>query len=187
MSMETVDMLLQFSISLMKELLMKPKVILFLVSVTLFVDTATSLAEDPCCKYLFSFRQDDIITCAAFSPDDRWLATGTEVGTVMISDMQSRKEFVLKNVQPVDNGVQALRFSQDGKMLVVGGHGEKKGGGQIKVLQTSDYKTVASLDLPGGGIASFVDLSLDNKRLLSGSNQGALRLGLAGEGALPGS
>jgi WD40 repeat protein len=118
-------------------------------------------------EYLFSFRHDDIVTCAAFSRDGRWLATGSEVGTVLVRDIESAKETTIKNPDSRDNGVVELRFSQDGQLLVVGGYGNKKGGGQIKILRTSNYTTLASLDVPGDNEISYVDLSPDNKWLIS--------------------
>lgn len=140
------------------------------VGLILFLSSLAVRGEEPCCKYQFSFRQDDIITCAAFSRDGRWLATGTEVGTVMVSDLQSRHEVVLKNPQARDNGVQTLRFSQDGQLLLVGGFGDKNGGGQIKVLRAPDYSTAVSLDVPGESVVDYLDLSPDNKLLISGSS-----------------
>src|ERR1700716_3054999 len=56
-------------------------------------------------EYLFSFRHDDIVTCAAFSKDGRWLATGSELGTVLVTDIESRKEIAIKNSNSRDNGV----------------------------------------------------------------------------------
>lgn len=124
--------------------------------------TATSSYD-----YLFSFRHDDIVTCADFSKDGRWLATGSELGTVLITDIQSRKEIALKNPESRDNGVGALRFSQDGQLLVVGGYGNKNGGSEIRILRTSDYTTAMSLDVPGDKSIWYVDLSPDNKWLIS--------------------
>ncbi|MEK6334111.1 MAG: WD40 repeat domain-containing protein [Acidobacteriota bacterium] len=118
-------------------------------------------------EYLFSFRHDDIITCADFSRDGRWLATGSELGTVLITDLESKKEITFKNPDSRDNGVQALRFSQDGQFLVVGGYGNQGGGGQIRILRTSDYTTAMSFDAPGNKTISYVDLTLDNKWVIA--------------------
>jgi len=118
-------------------------------------------------KYLFSFRHDDIVTCAAFSTDGRRLATGSELGTVLVTDIESRKEIAIKNPDSRDNGVVGLTFSQDGQFLVVGGYGNKSGGGEIKILRTSDYTSMISLDAPGDKEISSVGLSPDNKWLFS--------------------
>ena len=118
-------------------------------------------------EYLFSFRHDDIVTCAAFSKDGRRLATGSELGTVLVTDIESRKEIAIKNPDSRDNGVVGLTFSQDGQFLVVGGYGNKNGGGEIKILRTSDFTSMISLDVPGDKEISSVGLSPDNKWLFS--------------------
>jgi hypothetical protein len=118
-------------------------------------------------EFLFSFRHDDIVTCAAFSRDGRWLATGSELGTVLVTNIESKKEIAIKNPDSRDNGVVGLRFSEDGQFLVVGGYGNQKGGGEIRILRTSDYSTVMSLDVPGDKEISSVGLSPDNKWLFS--------------------
>ena len=136
------------------------------ITLALLFPVVSAQADEPY-KYRFSFRHDDIITCAGFSKDGRWLATGSELGTVMVSDMQSRKQLVIKNPESRDNGVQTLRFSQDGRLLLVGGFGNKTGGGEIRVLRTSDYAPATSLDT-SGGVVDFLDVSPDNKWLISG-------------------
>lgn len=129
--------------------------------------TGDAQTQTPNYEYLFSFRHDDIVTCAAFSKDGRWLATGSELGTVLITNIESRKEIAIKNPDSRDNGVVGLRFSQDGQFLVVGGFGNKNGGGEIKVLHTSDYTSMMSLNVPGDKEISSVGLSPDNKWLFS--------------------
>ena len=47
-------------------------------------------ASDIDYEYLFSFRHDDIITCADFSGNGKWLATGSEVGTIIITDLATK-------------------------------------------------------------------------------------------------
>ena len=118
-------------------------------------------------EYLFSFRHDDIVTCAAFSNDGRWLATGSELGTVLVTNIESKKEIAIKHPDSRDNGVVGLRFSQDSQFLVVGGFGNKNGGGEIRILRTSDYTIVISLDVPGDKVISQVGISPDNKWLFS--------------------
>ena len=151
---------------------MKKQLLMLGISLAMLFPIANAQGSEPCYKYLFSFRHDDIITCAAYSGDGRWLATGSELGTVMVSDMQSRKEFVLKNPNSRDNGVQTLRFSQDGQLLLVGGYGNKKGGGEIQILRTKDYDVTMSLDT-SGVMVDFLDLSPDGKWLISGEGRTA--------------
>jgi hypothetical protein len=118
-------------------------------------------------EYLFSFRHDDIVTCAAFSKDGRWLATGSELGTVLITDIESKREIAIRNPDSRDNGVQALRFSPDGQFLVIGGFGNKRGGGQIRFLRTSDYSPAMSFDVPGDKEIFNVDVSPQNNWLIA--------------------
>jgi WD40 repeat protein len=151
---------------------MKKQLLVLGINLPMFFLLACAQGDEPSYKYLFSFRHDDIITCATYSGDGRWLATGSELGTVMISDMQSRREFVIKNPNSRGNGVQTLRFSPDGKLLLVGGYGNNKGGGEIQVLRTGEYTVTQSLDTAGAAV-DFLDISPDNKWLISGEGRSA--------------
>jgi len=125
-------------------------------------------------KYLFSFRHDDIVTCAAFSRNGRWLATGSELGTVIVTDIESHKELVvIRNPDSLDNGVKTLRFSQDGQLLLVGGFGNRGGGGQIKIFRTRDYTVTMVLDMPGSELVDYLDVSPDNKWLIVADRKSA--------------
>lgn len=152
---------------------MNKNFLILAISLALLPIIVPAQADEPCCKYLFSFRHDDIITCAAFSKNGRWLATGSELGTVIVTDLESRKEFEIKNPDSLDNGVVTLRFSQDGQLLLIGGYGNRGGGGEIKILRTSDYTVAMALDAPGSEPVDYLDVSPDNKWLIAVDHKSA--------------
>jgi len=117
-------------------------------------------------KFLFSFPHDDIVTCAAFSRDGRWLATGSELGTVIVTDLATQKQRKFEGLHPEGNGVYVLNFSSDGELLLTAGSGSKNTG-QIKILQTSDYSAVQTLDAHLGNAVDFLQISNDRNWLLS--------------------
>ena len=120
-------------------------------------------------KFLFSFRHDDIVTCAAFSRDGRSLATGSEAGTVIVVDLATQKQRKIESLHPDGNGVYVLSFSQDGELLLTAGSGSKNTG-QIKILQTSDYSIVQTLDAHLGHAVDFLQISNDKNWLVSADN-----------------
>ena len=73
------------------------------------------------------------------------LATGSELGTVIVVDLATQKQRKIESLHPDGNGVYVLNFSQDGELLLTAGSGFKNTG-QIKILQTSDYSIVQTLD-----------------------------------------
>ena len=120
-------------------------------------------------KFLFSFPHDDIVTCAAFSHDGRWLATGSEAGTIIVVDLATQKQRKIEGLYPNGNGINVVSFSDDGKLLLTGGwgHTDFKDTGLIKILQTSDYSVVQTLDTSQGHTVDFLSISNDNKWLIS--------------------
>ncbi len=124
-------------------------------------------ADDPPFKFLFSYGQDDIVTCGAWSADGRSLATGTEVGTVTVTGLESRESRAIPAVLAVGNGVQSLRFSPDGRMLVAGGWGDRDEGGDVAVLRTGDWAVAARIDAHRGRTVRFVDVTADGEAVLS--------------------
>ncbi len=61
-----------------------------------------------------------IVTCAAFSPDGKNLATGSQDGTVRIWDLANRTATAVLRVGP--SAVWSVAFTPDGKTLMSAGH-----------------------------------------------------------------
>ncbi len=81
-------------------------------------------------RYLWNICQGDqlatlaghnwIVTCAAFSPDGKFLATGSQDGTVKVWDAAQRK--LLDTFSADGSAVWSTAFTPDGKLLMMAGH-----------------------------------------------------------------
>src|SRR5262249_57148202 len=60
---------------------------------------------------------DDIVTALAYSPDGRWLASGSNDRTIRLWDAAAG---TLRTVRSLDTQVKGLCFSPDGRFLYTG-------------------------------------------------------------------
>jgi len=111
------------------------------------------------------------VAAVAFSPDGRWLASGS-YGRVTVWDLATAKPVTfLTNLL---GAVNDLRFSPDGKLLAVAG-GQPSARGDLRLFETSHWKLVHSL---GGHLdtVSAVAFSPDGSKLASVSFDRTVRL-----------
>lgn len=111
------------------------------------------------------------VAAVAFSPDGKWLATGT-YGRVTVWDLaKAQPAKVLTNVL---GAVNDLKFSPSGSLLAVAG-GQPSARGDLRLFDTKDWKLVSSL---GGHLdtVSCVSWGPDGTRLASASFDKTVRL-----------
>ncbi len=112
------------------------------------------------------------LSCAAFSPDGRLLAVGTNEAVVLYDTGRWTEAGRLRFP---DSNVFCLAFSPDGARLAAGGMGE------VRVWAVGTRELLYALRIPGG-MVSAVRFAPDGV-LLVGAADGALRLWPLGAGA----
>lgn len=105
------------------------------------------------------------IDSLAFSPDGKWLALGSDDGTVKLLDVASGQE-----VRALNGHLWGLAFSPDGKWLASGSNDYT-----IKVWEVASGQEVHTLEGHNDGVLG-VAFSPDGKWLASGSEDDTVKL-----------
>ena len=97
------------------------------------------------------------VLCVAYSPDGRWIATGTDGRSIRLFDAQSGETSA--TMLGHDDVVAALAFSPDCRTLVSGGTG-----GEVKVWDVFTGQFALSLEGLEGSVSALA-FSPDGTRL----------------------
>ena len=102
-----------------------------------------------------------MVTCAAFSPDGRWTATGSADGTVKVWEAATAKERL--PLKGHSDWITSVAFSADGQRIVTGSHDRT-----AKVWDADSGEEVLSLNGHSDRVMS-VAVSSDGHRIVTGS------------------
>ena len=85
------------------------------------------------------------VTCAIFSADGKQLATGTDLGEVLLWDVAKGKR--LRRLEMSDAEIEGLAFSPDGRRLAVVAHRYGKEGGLTGAFEVAVWEVVSAKPL----------------------------------------
>jgi WD40 repeat protein len=108
------------------------------------------------------------VNSVTYSPDGRWIATGSHDRTAKLWDAASGKEVL--TLQGHRNRVYSVRFSPDGQRIVTGSLD-----GSAKVWDAVTGKELLTLRGHGRGV-NGVAFSQDGRRIVTGSNDGTAKV-----------
>jgi WD40 repeat protein/GTPase SAR1 family protein len=128
----------------------------------------TALAADEFHLRIVAAHRVDFFSSVAFSPDGRWLASGSFDSTVKVWDRASGKP--IRSFQGHQSKVRTVAFSPDGRWLASGSDDNT-----VKVWDPATGKPIRSLQGHQGGVNS-VAFSPDGQWLASGSDDRTIML-----------
>jgi len=119
------------------------------------------------------------ITCLAFSPDQKFLASASMDGTIRIWRLTKEGGQVL-SLDAHNAGAWSLVFSRDGKRLISGGYDRPKdkefgGKGTVKIWSLKEKKLLRTFDAHDLPTLS-VSLAKDGRYIASGSQDGTVKV-----------
>ncbi|MEO0223796.1 MAG: hypothetical protein ABIL76_01725, partial [candidate division WOR-3 bacterium] len=103
----------------------------------------------------------DYVVSVSFSPNGKYLASGSEDGTIKIWEVESWK--LIKTLTGHSNSVLSVSFSPDGKFLASGSYDKT-----IKIWEVGTWKETKTLKGHSNSVFS-ISFSPDGKYLASGS------------------
>ncbi|MBL7809120.1 MAG: hypothetical protein JNN28_14970 [Saprospiraceae bacterium] len=102
------------------------------------------------------------INCGAFSPNGKWLATGSEDRTVIIWDIETQR--ALFTLTGADDYITSVAFSSNGKWLATGyGHSS------VKIWSIETQTALFTLNVSDSDKQlTYIAFSSDSKKLMTG-------------------
>ena len=134
------------------------KALAFRADGTLAAGVDNSIVLLPARKGLESIRlpHEGIAVALAFSPNEKWLATAEQDGSVRILDLVRRREIRSLQVGP---DLQTVMFAPDGRFLLVV---DKQG---VRVFEAGSWKRLRDRDIAGD--FTSLDFSPDGRTLIA--------------------
>ena len=103
-------------------------------------DNTARVAETTTGEELFRVTHEDAVNAVAFSPDGRYLATGSGDRTARVVETTTGKELLRVTHELHEHAVTALAFNPDGRYLATGSAGYNDEHAIARVVETSTGK-----------------------------------------------
>ncbi len=131
-----------------------------------FAELESEVSTQPAPELILQTGHSQKVEAIVFSPDNRWVATGSFDNTIKIWEMETGRE--LRSLTGHAGAIRALACSPDGKLLISGGNDST-----VRIWEVESGKEIKTFS-DQEGVIEAVAISPDGKTLASGGSESTI-------------